>query len=63
MVRSQCVKDHFSVCKEMPKEIREEYDKKKAVTKRGEVEARQYWTDSSKKLGLVDDQPALLHRK
>ena len=48
------IRDHFSVCKEMPKEIREEYDKKKAVTKRGEQEAKQYWIESSEKLGLVD---------
>jgi len=48
------IRDHFRVCKEMPSDIRKEYDEKKAETRRGELEARQYWTDSSKRLGLVD---------
>jgi len=47
--------DHFRVCKEMPKDIRETYDRKKTKTKRGgEFEAKKYWTESSKKLGLLD---------
>ncbi len=51
---SMMVYKHFSLCEEMPTEIREKYDSLRNCTKKGDVESKSYWISSARMKGLVN---------
>ena len=55
------ISDHFAYCKSMPPDVRTEYDEKKAQNKRGD-NAKNYWAESMKKMGLVDTPLGIFYR-
>jgi hypothetical protein len=47
---------HFTVCKEIPQDIKEKFEFLKSSSSKGSkgLATRQYWISSAKKLGLID---------
>ncbi len=48
------VREHFSVCEEIPLEVRQKYVTLKQMAKRGEIELKSYWKNSAIELGMMD---------
>jgi hypothetical protein len=52
---------HFSVCKEIPRDVKEVFESLKSASSKGSkgLATRQYWITSAKKLGLVDSHTGI----
>lgn len=57
------IREHFPVCDELPEDVRREYTILKKNTKKGEMESKQHWQRSARKLGMVDTPTGIYFEK
>lgn len=56
------IRNHLSLCPEMPKELRTIYASLKGSSKRDGLETKSYWRDSAQSLGLVERENGIFFR-